>query len=81
MSSQHKVGIDIEYVKKNFEWFNIVEKYFSLNEMLYLEALSKDDQVKAFLNIWTCKEALLKAKGIGLSGIEDRINSESTLGE
>lgn len=76
LSMKNDVGIDIEYMKPDFDWFRIARLYFSRKEVSYLEGLPSDKQAKGFFKLWTQKEALLKAEGIGLSGIEKINNKE-----
>ncbi|MBI5099965.1 MAG: 4'-phosphopantetheinyl transferase superfamily protein [Nitrospirae bacterium] len=69
---KRKVGIDIEYSQQEFQWNDIVERFFSPLEKAELLALPEKDRHRAFFTYWTRKEAFLKAKGIGLStGIKD----------
>src|SRR5690606_14478297 len=42
--------------------------YFSPREAAYLATLSPEKRTQEFLTYWTCKEAYLKMRGIGLSG-------------
>src|SRR5262245_12535810 len=62
-----QIGVDIEYVKKDFEWQEIVERFFSSREVQMINALPKDIQRRAFFTCWTRKEAYVKATGRGLS--------------
>jgi 4'-phosphopantetheinyl transferase len=76
MSSIHDVGIDIEYVNSNFEWYDLARAYCTPMELSLLESVPKRDQHRTFFSIWTRKEALLKAIGIGLSGIGETLKNE-----
>jgi len=62
-----QIGVDIEYVKNDFEWKEIVERFFSPREIQMINALPKDLQHRAFFTCWTRKEAYVKATGMGLS--------------
>jgi 4'-phosphopantetheinyl transferase len=62
-----QIGVDIEYVKNDFEWKEIVERFFSSREIQMINALPKNLQHKAFFTCWTRKEAYVKATGMGLS--------------
>ncbi|WP_158602341.1 4'-phosphopantetheinyl transferase family protein [Cohnella endophytica] len=70
VSSKRDAGIDLEKVKDHLDWQDLARRYFTAQEISFVEALPHDDQVHAFYYLWTRKEALLKAIGIGLSGIE-----------
>ncbi|WP_158591775.1 4'-phosphopantetheinyl transferase family protein [Oceanobacillus halophilus] len=76
VSAKNEVGIDLEYVKSDFDWLGIAKRYFSQKEVNLLKRLPKGNQIKEFFNFWTRKEALLKAKGIGLSGMEETKDGE-----
>ncbi len=73
-----EVGVDIEYVKPDFKFEEIAERFFTAREAAALRGLPSELQRQAFFKCWTCKEAFLKAKGTGLSGKLDEV--EITLG-
>ena len=59
------VGIDIEHIATpNFE---IAKRFFTENEQNFITTAS--DKTKAFYDIWTRKEALLKCTGRGLGAV------------
>ena len=62
------VGIDIEQIKREINFADISRNYFSPEEQHSIYSLAKTaDQIVAFFEIWTRKEALLKAMGIGIN--------------
>ena len=63
-----ELGIDLEKITPFPDVMQIAETFFSTEEYLYLEQLKSDEQVRFFFHFWTKKEAILKAKGIGLAG-------------
>jgi 4'-phosphopantetheinyl transferase len=69
VSRQVEVGIDVEQVVGQYPWTDIAEQYFLIDEVAYLKAISDDGRVENFFKLWTCKEAYLKARGLGLSGV------------
>lgn len=73
-----EIGVDIEYVKPEFKFDDIAERFFTAKEVAALRALPANLQRQAFFKCWTSKEAFLKAKGTGLSGKLDEV--EITLG-
>jgi 4'-phosphopantetheinyl transferase len=75
ISKVSEVGIDIEFINPNFDWYSIAKLYFTTPEMSLLESLPDDEQVKTFFTLWTRKEAFLKVTGKGLSGLTDMENS------
>ena len=68
-----KIGVDIEYkyreVKKE-SILRISKKLFGKSETEYLD-IGNDGYETRFLEIWTKKEAIVKANGRGLAGISD----------
>lgn len=61
------VGVDIECVQKHIEAEAIAERFFSDHEIQELSTLPPPQRTGAFFNIWTRKEAFIKALGLGLS--------------
>jgi 4'-phosphopantetheinyl transferase len=62
-----EIGIDIEFIRKDFATWEIAENYFSEKELEMLRALPEHLKTRAFFNCWTRKEAYIKALGEGLS--------------
>ncbi len=70
-----EVGIDIESVDRLVEAMEIASAYFSPAEIAWIEAgQSEQERVEFFLRLWTRKEAVLKAVGLGLSFGLDRVD-------
>ena len=64
----HEIGVDIEYVKRDFPCLQVAENFFSAQEQTFLRSLATpQEQYEAFFNCWTRKEAYIKAQGEGLS--------------
>ncbi len=62
------VGIDIEYsLKENKNKLGIAKRFFAEEEYRQLSALPSEQQDLAFFELWTRKEAFVKALGEGLS--------------
>jgi phosphopantetheinyl transferase len=61
--SRHEVGLDLEVVSDDVatQW-----KALTGPERAAVDALPVDRQVEAFLRLWTAKESVLKAEGLGL---------------
>ncbi len=62
-----EIGIDIEHINANIDYENIAIQYFSENEISELRSLPSQQQLIAFYNCWTRKEAYIKALGQGLA--------------
>ena len=61
-----RVGVDVEKVGR--APLAVAERYFSPEEVAQLHALPAKAQPRRFLQLWTLKEAYLKAIGTGLAG-------------
>ncbi len=66
-SGNDAVGIDIEQIKPQRRWQEIAEQYFTPSELQLLQAQPSTEQAAMFYRLWVLKEALLKAKGVGLT--------------
>lgn len=64
-STRGEVGIDVEAADRSVEVMDIASAYFTARER-YLIAAAGPEQLRAFLRIWTRKEAVLKAVGCGI---------------
>ena len=61
------VGIDIEFINKDFVMEDVVNYCCSKQEQSILQKLSRFEKHYYFYKLWVIKEALVKAMGIGLS--------------
>ncbi len=75
------VGIDIEYIRKDFATLEIAEHFFSKDEVAALKSLPTDQRTTGFFNCWSRKEAFIKAKGMGVSYPLDRFSVSLAPGE
>jgi 4'-phosphopantetheinyl transferase len=66
VSSEHRVGIDIEKIRTDVDINQLAELFFSGRERSGLQALPEHLRVRGFFACWTRKEAFLKATGDGL---------------
>jgi 4'-phosphopantetheinyl transferase len=62
-----EIGIDVERVRSDFEYEEIAERFFSVNEVAILRTIRTEKKLETFYNYWTRKEAYVKAHGRGLS--------------
>lgn len=65
-AKNYQVGIDIEHVRDNFDFIAIAQKFFSPQEIIDLLATPKEQQLHAFFNCWSRKEAFIKGIGKGI---------------
>jgi 4'-phosphopantetheinyl transferase len=65
-----RVGIDLEYIR-TVEALSLAQRFFSPQEVIQLTTVSPQQQQQMFFQLWTGKEAYLKATGEGLSGLEN----------
>jgi 4'-phosphopantetheinyl transferase len=63
-----EIGVDVEFIRMDFDWAEIAETFFSPRELNVLRSLPPRSQREAFFDCWARKEAYLKATGEGLSG-------------
>jgi 4'-phosphopantetheinyl transferase len=67
VSAEHLVGVDVEKVRGISELSHIVERYFSGEEKRFLDSVPKEERPRAFLALWSRREATAKALGLDLS--------------
>lgn len=61
-----EVGVDVERVQRDIEFDPIVEHYFDPTEAWDLRTAPAHERVEKFFDLWTRKEACVKAEGTGL---------------
>lgn len=61
-----EIGIDIEALRPERADMRIARRYFHPAEIQELESLADEARLAAFFAVWTRKEALVKAVGLGL---------------
>jgi 4'-phosphopantetheinyl transferase len=71
-----EVGVDVETAHPTVEIDKLAERYFSEQERATLRELPLEQRERAFLRCWTCKEAFLKAQGLGLGRSLDSFDVE-----
>ena len=63
---EHPIGVDIEITNDKRDHLALAKRYFAPAEYEALMALPNGKQQSAFFHIWTQKEAVIKALGLGL---------------
>lgn len=71
-------GIDIERIRPRPRALALAERFFHGEETAALSALGEEHCERAFLELWTGKEAVLKALGRGLAFGLDRLHLSTT---
>jgi 4'-phosphopantetheinyl transferase len=61
------IGVDVETADRRTDLQAVGRRVFSARELLQLQALPEPDQRTRFFDLWTLKEAYIKAIGKGLS--------------
>ncbi|MGB7730654.1 MAG: 4'-phosphopantetheinyl transferase superfamily protein [Candidatus Acidiferrum sp.] len=79
-SLDQKIGIDVEHIRTDFDFESIAKKYLSASEFAKLLALAPAARSAEFFRWWTRIEAYAKARGIGISLLDDQ-GMSSPVGE
>ncbi len=61
-----EVGVDVEQIREDLPLEEMAENYFEPEEIWEIRTLRGPEKAWKFFEIWTKKEALLKAGGIGI---------------
>ena len=61
------IGVDVESATRRVRHRDLVERFFGEDEVRAFRALAPEGQAARFLELWTLKEACLKARGRGIS--------------
>ena len=67
VTRDREVGVDVERLEPITEMSMLADRFFSPSEVASLRALRGAEQVRRFYQLWTLKEAYVKARGLGLS--------------
>jgi 4'-phosphopantetheinyl transferase len=71
------VGVDVEIMRCPVPGMDAVRHYLSAREQAVIDALAGPAQARAFYRLWSRKEALLKATGEGLGGLDRSLDLSS----
>lgn len=75
------IGVDVERIRIVKEVDELVARFFSPRESADFQKLSASQKPSAFFNLWTRKEAMLKATGEGITGGLNRVEVSFLDGE
>jgi 4'-phosphopantetheinyl transferase len=65
------LGIDVEFLRSVSDVAQLAHRFFTPNECDAIDHSPPEQQQALFFQTWTRKEAILKATGIGLVGLQD----------
>jgi 4'-phosphopantetheinyl transferase len=71
--SRDALGVDLEAPRRERPVLDLAQRWFAPSEAAALARLPVAQQQAAFLRLWTCKEAVLKAHGRGIGHGLDRV--------
>lgn len=71
VACDRELGLDLEQVRPDRD-HELIAREFSDHEAAELRRLKPGKRAAAFFDLWTCKEAYLKGKGLGLSAPLDQ---------
>ena len=74
--ADHVIGIDIEPLNRQANFDQLAERYFHPAEQAYWSAYGQS--AKLWLKIWTIKEAIVKAHGIGIRLKLNTLNTQNS---
>ena len=70
---QKNIGVDLEYIKDNIDYKQLAKRFFATEELQLINSYPAQEQKTIFFQLWTAKEAYLKATGDGLAESLDTI--------
>lgn len=75
-----RIGVDLERRDRDVNAVRLARKFLTASERLAMGALAADARRELFLRLWTCKEAMCKATGDGLSAPLGRLSVSASQG-
>jgi 4'-phosphopantetheinyl transferase len=76
--ASQEVGVDVEELRPVPRAGRLAARFFSESERRWLSALPAARRDRSFLDLWTCKEAYLKAAGTGIQLPVSRVEVDAT---
>ncbi len=67
LAQEQSIGVDLEHCGRQRSVLALAQRFFCAREFAALAALPEGRQPLAFVRLWTCKEAVLKALGRGIA--------------
>lgn len=69
VSKGQEVGVDLERIRSDVEVGKLSERYFTSSEHAAVMQSTHEQRAIRFFRYWVAKEAVLKARGIGIRGL------------
>jgi 4'-phosphopantetheinyl transferase len=69
-----EAGVDVERLRRPVSVMSVARRFFTTAEVRDLRAFPRVYRRQRFLQLWTLKEAYLKARGVGLAGGLDSLS-------
>ncbi len=73
VSCDRLIGVDLEHLRSLDDAQSLAKRFFCRSEFELIDSLPLDKQRQAFFQMWTAKEAYLKAVGEGIGGGLNRV--------
>jgi 4'-phosphopantetheinyl transferase len=70
------IGVDVEEIRAFAEYQELARRYFAPHELAWMRGAQEDQPLERFYRLWTIKEALLKATGVGVSALAEATVSD-----
>jgi 4'-phosphopantetheinyl transferase len=70
---EHDLGLDLERVHVQRDPLPVAKRFFAASETALLTGLTAEQRPEIFTLLWTVKEAVLKARGTGLTARLDSV--------
>lgn len=67
VTAGREVGVDVEWLHRRTEFELLARRFFGRKERASFQAADADRRARVFFQIWTRKEAWLKARGEGIT--------------
>ncbi len=80
IAAEGRLGVDVEVRKDIGDAMDLARCHFCAEEIAALGGLSQEQLSATFLRIWTRKESLLKALGVGLALSLDSVSMDADAG-
>jgi 4'-phosphopantetheinyl transferase len=70
-SADHEIGIDVEHIRTDYDFEAIARRFLLPAEFAKLTLMPTDARLSEFFRLWTRMESYAKARGVGISLLDD----------